>query len=75
MSACDPPGWGTDPGCDDPEIRFEATLWDGSASSSVDAGCTKVVDGNFAKVVAWYDNEAGYSARVRDLIRFMASQG
>ncbi len=45
------------------------------ASSTVDAGCTKVVDGTFAKVVAWYDNEMGYSCRLRDLVRFMASKG
>jgi glyceraldehyde 3-phosphate dehydrogenase len=45
------------------------------ASSTVDAGCTKVIDGTFAKVVAWYDNEMGYSCRLRDLIRFMAAKG
>ena len=45
------------------------------ASSTVDAGCTKVLDGTFAKVVAWYDNEMGYSCRLRDLIRFMAAKG
>jgi glyceraldehyde 3-phosphate dehydrogenase len=44
------------------------------ASSTVDAGCTKVVDGTFAKVLAWYDNETGYSCRLRDLIRFMAAK-
>jgi glyceraldehyde 3-phosphate dehydrogenase len=44
------------------------------ASSTVDAGCTKVIDGTFAKVVAWYDNEMGYSCRLRDLIRFMAAR-
>jgi len=37
-------------------------------SSIVDAALTKVMDGNFAKVVAWYDNEAGYSHRVVDLV-------
>jgi glyceraldehyde 3-phosphate dehydrogenase len=45
-----------------------------SCSSTVDAGCTKVVDGNFAKVVAWYDNEMGYSCRLRDLVAYMASK-
>jgi len=35
MSACDPPGWGTDPGCEDPVIQFDATLYDGSGSDSV----------------------------------------
>ncbi len=41
-------------------------------SSMVDAGFTKVIDGNLVKIVAWYDNEWGYSCRVRDLIGFVA---
>jgi glyceraldehyde 3-phosphate dehydrogenase len=41
-------------------------------SSMVDAGFTKVIDGNLVKVIAWYDNEWGYSCRVRDLIHFVA---
>jgi glyceraldehyde 3-phosphate dehydrogenase len=41
-------------------------------SSMVDAGFTKVIDGTLVKVVAWYDNEWGYSCRVRDLISFVA---
>ena len=41
-------------------------------SSMVDAGFTKVIDGNLVKVVAWYDNEWGYSCRVRDLINLVA---
>jgi glyceraldehyde 3-phosphate dehydrogenase len=41
-------------------------------SSMVDAGFTKVIDGTLVKVVAWYDNEWGYSCRVRDLINFVA---
>jgi glyceraldehyde 3-phosphate dehydrogenase len=44
-------------------------------SSMVDAGFTKVIDGNLVKVVAWYDNEWGYSCRVRDLINFVAAKG
>jgi glyceraldehyde 3-phosphate dehydrogenase len=46
-----------------------------SASSTVDAGCTKVIDGTLAKVIAWYDNEMGYSCRLRDLITFMVAKG
>jgi len=38
-------------------------------SSILDALSTKVMDGNFAKVLAWYDNEWGYSNRVVDLAR------
>jgi glyceraldehyde 3-phosphate dehydrogenase len=41
-------------------------------SSIVDAGLTKVLDGNLLKVVAWYDNEWGYSSRVVDLIALLA---
>ena len=44
-------------------------------SSIVDAGMTKVLDGNLAKVVAWYDNEWGYSCRIVDLIAFLAKKG
>jgi glyceraldehyde 3-phosphate dehydrogenase len=41
-------------------------------SSMVDAGFTKVIDGTLVKVIAWYDNEWGYSCRVRDLINYVA---
>jgi glyceraldehyde 3-phosphate dehydrogenase len=44
-------------------------------SSIVDGQMTKVLDGNLAKVVAWYDNEWGYSCRVVDLCLYMASKG
>jgi len=40
-------------------------------SSIVDAPLTKVVDGNLLKVFSWYDNEWGFSNRMRDLLRFM----
>jgi glyceraldehyde 3-phosphate dehydrogenase len=40
-------------------------------SSIVDLPSTALVDGNMVKVLAWYDNEWGYSSRVRDLIRFI----
>jgi glyceraldehyde 3-phosphate dehydrogenase len=43
-------------------------------SSIVDAGMTKVVDGSLAKVFSWYDNEWGFSNRMRDLIHYMASR-
>ncbi len=41
-------------------------------SAIVDSGFTKVIDGTCVKVTAWYDNEWGYSCRVRDLIKFVA---
>ncbi|HWB30718.1 MAG TPA: hypothetical protein VG736_09465, partial [Vicinamibacterales bacterium] len=44
-------------------------------SSIVDAPYTKVMDGDFVKVLAWYDNEWGYSSRCVDLIRYMAKKG
>jgi glyceraldehyde 3-phosphate dehydrogenase len=40
-------------------------------SSSFDAPSTKVMNGRFAKVLAWYDNEWGYSCRVVDLALLM----
>jgi glyceraldehyde 3-phosphate dehydrogenase len=43
-------------------------------SSIVDARLTRVVAGTCAKVVAWYDNEWGYSSRCRDLIKYMADR-
>jgi glyceraldehyde 3-phosphate dehydrogenase len=43
-------------------------------SSIVDAPLTKVVDGQLAKVFSWYDNEWGFSNRMRDLLRFMAER-
>jgi len=45
-----------------------------SNSSIVDAGYTKVVGDKCVKVLSWYDNEWGYSCRVRDLIKLMASK-
>jgi len=41
-------------------------------SSIVDAALTRVIDGGLVKVCAWYDNEWGYSCRVRDLVKFVA---
>ena len=44
-------------------------------SSIVDAPMTRVVGGNCVKVISWYDNEWGYSCRVRDLIHYIAGKG
>ena len=44
-------------------------------SSIVDAKMTLVVGGNCVKVISWYDNEWGYSCRVRDLINYLGSKG
>ncbi|HEX5890091.1 MAG TPA: type I glyceraldehyde-3-phosphate dehydrogenase [Pyrinomonadaceae bacterium] len=44
-------------------------------SSIVDAEYTKVIGGKMLKVLSWYDNEWGYSCRVRDLIKYIAGKG
>ena len=46
-----------------------------SNSSIVDAEYTKVINGRMVKVLSWYDNEWGYSCRVRALVKFIASKG
>jgi len=44
-------------------------------SSIVDAALTCVLEGTMVKVIAWYDNEWGYSCRLRDLILYMVKKG
>jgi glyceraldehyde 3-phosphate dehydrogenase len=44
-------------------------------SSIVDSAITKVLDGNLVKILAWYDNEWGYSCRVVDLVAFLVKKG
>ena len=44
-------------------------------SSIIDAAYTKVMDGDFVKVLAWYDNEWGYSNRCVDLLRLLVTKG
>jgi len=58
--------------CEEPLVSRD---FNGSpASSSVDALSTNVIDGNLVKVMSWYDNEWGYSNRVLDLTRLMATR-
>ena len=45
-----------------------------SFSATLDAPLTSVMDKRLVKVFAWYDNEWGYSCRVRDLVKFLAQQ-
>ncbi|HEX3722239.1 MAG TPA: type I glyceraldehyde-3-phosphate dehydrogenase, partial [Nitrolancea sp.] len=46
-----------------------------SHSSIVDGLSTMVMEGNLVKIIAWYDNEWGYSCRVADLANMMAELG
>jgi len=58
--------------CDEPIVSRDLT---GNAKSCiVDSLLTDVIDGNFAKVFGWYDNEWGYSNRVVDLVAYIASK-
>ncbi len=58
---------------DDPVVSTD--MLHNPNSSIVDGQLTKVLDGNLLKVVAWYDNEWGYSCRVVDLIAFLVEKG
>lgn len=46
-----------------------------NVSSTIDSKLTMVMDNNMVKVIAWYDNEWGYSMRIIDLVAFVASKG
>jgi glyceraldehyde 3-phosphate dehydrogenase len=46
-----------------------------TASSTIDALSTMVLEGKMVKVVSWYDNETGYSHRIVDLVEYIASKG
>jgi len=58
---------------DDPVVSMD--MLKNPHSSIVDGLLTQVVGGNLLKVVAWYDNEWGYSNRCIDLAIFLASKG
>jgi glyceraldehyde 3-phosphate dehydrogenase len=58
------------------EVPLVSIDFRGNAHSSiVDAPYTKVMDGDFAKVLAWYDNEWGYSCRCIDLVALLVKKG
>jgi glyceraldehyde 3-phosphate dehydrogenase len=57
------------------EPLVSADFKQNSNSSIVDAEYTKVIGGNMIKILSWYDNEWGYSCRVRDLIKYIAGKG
>jgi glyceraldehyde 3-phosphate dehydrogenase len=59
--------------CDQPLVSSD---FKGNPSSAIfDALSTMVVDGNFVKVLAWYDNEWGYSCRLADLTAYIVGKG
>src|SRR5574344_698679 len=57
--------------CDEPIVSCD--IIDNTHSSIFDSLLTQVMDGNFVKVVSWYDNEKGYSTRIGDLPAKMAT--
>lgn len=59
--------------CEEPLVSMD---FRGNPNSSiVDAENTKVLDGTAVKILSWYDNEWGYSCRVRDLVKYVADKG
>ncbi len=59
--------------CDQPLVSSD---FKGNPASSIfDALSTMVIDGNLTKVLAWYDNEWGYSCRLADLTAYVAQKG
>ncbi|MCP3761128.1 type I glyceraldehyde-3-phosphate dehydrogenase [Domibacillus sp. A3M-37] len=58
------------------ELPLVSTDYNGTtASSTIDALSTMVMEGNMVKVLSWYDNENGYSNRVVDLVQYIAAKG
>src|SRR3990170_2731799 len=58
--------------CEEPLVSID---FNGNPLSSiVDALSTSVVDGTLVKILSWYDNEWGYSCRIRDLVKFIAQR-
>jgi glyceraldehyde 3-phosphate dehydrogenase len=59
--------------CDEQLVSVD---FNGNPHSSIfDATLTKVMEGNMVKVISWYDNEWGYSSRLRDLIIKISKRG
>ncbi|HLC06389.1 MAG TPA: type I glyceraldehyde-3-phosphate dehydrogenase, partial [Anaerolineales bacterium] len=58
--------------CEEPLVSID---FNGNPLSSiVDALSTSVVDGTLVKILSWYDNEWGYSCRIRDLVKFIGTR-
>jgi len=59
--------------CEEPLVSID--FKGNPASSIVDSANTMVIGGNLIKVLAWYDNEWGYSNRIVELVDYLASRG
>jgi len=59
--------------CDEPCVSIDFKV--NPHSSIIDALSTKVIGGTLVKVLSWYDNEWGFSCRMRDLVLYLASKG
>jgi len=71
-AAADGPMKGVLKYCEEPLV---STDFNGSTYSSIfDAELTSVLDGNFVKILSWYDNEMGFSNRMRDVSVFIGQQ-
>lgn len=57
---------------DEPLVSIDFN--DNPHSAIVDGLCTKIIDKKMVKVLAWYDNETGYSSRLRDLILYISTR-
>jgi len=55
--------------CEEPLVSID--FLSNPHSSIVDSLFTRVTDGNLVKILAWYDNEWGYSCRLKDLVKFI----
>ncbi len=58
--------------CEEPLVSVD--FCGNSLSSIVDSLSTSVVDGTLIKVLSWYDNEWGYSSRIHDLVKYIATR-
>lgn len=56
--------------CEEPIVSSDVT--NNRHSAIFDALATKIIGGDFVQLLAWYDNESGYSSRIIDLIKFLA---
>ncbi len=56
--------------CDEPLVSIDFKT--NPHSSIIDTGLTKVVDGNYLKLIAWYDNEWGYASRLVDVMEMIS---